>query len=125
MVGFDYGSYYAECFRGVRIIHQLDCTGLPILGFPAQVLPLALLRPISGSGSTAVLTEIFQNYGADGFIGRVASVMMGLYGNHILCHYCVLWSGGHQKTRHAIPAALMADTTGYIMSVLAVNLFFR
>ena len=120
----DHGSYYAECFRSIRIIYQLDCTGCRFLGFPAQVLPLALLRPISGSGSTAVLTEIFQNYGADGFIGRVASVMMGSYRNHILRHCRILWFSGYQKTRHAIPAALMADTTGYIMSVLAVNLFF-
>ena len=83
-----------------------------------------MLRPISGSGSTAVLTEIFQNYGADGFIGRVASVMMGSTETTFYA-IAVLWFGGHQKTRHAIPAALMADTTGYIMSVLAVNLFFR
>ena len=95
------------------------------LGFPAHVLPLALLRPISGSGSTAVLTEIFQNYGADGFIGRVASVMMGSTETTFYAIAVYFGSVGIKKTRHAIPAALMADTTGYIMSVLAVNLFFR
>ena len=89
------------------------------LGFPAQVLPLALLRPISGSGSTAVLTEIFQNYGA------VASVMMGSTETTFYAIAVYFGSVGIKKTRHAIPAALMADTTGYIMSVLAVNLFFR
>ena len=90
-----------------------------------RVLPLALLRPISGSGSTAVLTEIFQNYGADGFIGRVASVMMGSTETTFYAIAVYFGSVGIKKTRHAIPAALMADTTGYIMSVLAVNLFFR
>ena len=83
------------------------------LGFPAQVLPLALLRPISGSGSTAVL------------IGRVASVMMGSTETTFYAIAVYFGSVGIKKTRHAIPAALMADTTGYIMSVLAVNLFFR
>lgn len=47
------------------------------LGFPAEVVPLALLRPVSGSGSTAILNSILQDYGPDSFIGRAASVMAG------------------------------------------------
>ncbi len=95
------------------------------LGFPAQALPLALLRPISGSGSTAVLTEIFENHGPDSFVGRVSSVMMGSTETTFYAIAVYFGSVGIKKTRHAISAALMADATGYIMSVLAVHLFFR
>lgn len=47
------------------------------LGLPVQVMPLALIRPVSGSGATAILTQIFQNNGTESFAGRVASVMSG------------------------------------------------
>ncbi len=57
--------------------------------------------------------------------GRVASVMMGSTETTFYAIAVYFGSVGIKKTRHAIPAALMADTTGYIMSVLAVNLFFR
>lgn len=94
-------------------------------GLPAETLPLVLLRPISGSGSTAILTQIYDTYGADGFVGRVASVMMGSTETTFYAIAVYFGAVGVKKTRHAIPAALMADTTGYILSVLAVRLFFR
>lgn len=95
------------------------------LGFPAEVMPMAILRPISGSGSTAMLTQIFQTHGPDSFIGRVASVVMGSTETTFYAIAVYFGAVGIKKTRHTIPAALAADFTGYVMSVLTVNLFFR
>ncbi len=95
------------------------------IGLPPQTMPLALLRPISGSGSTAILTQIFADYGPDSFIGRVASVMMGSTETTFYAIAVYFGAVGIKKTRHAIPAALAADAAGYLMSVLAVRLFFR
>lgn len=50
---------------------------MSLLGVPGEVLPLALMRPISGSGSLAILQDILTHYGPDSFVGRVASTMMG------------------------------------------------
>lgn len=95
-----------------------------LLGIPKEVMPLALLRPISGSGSLAILTQIFQEYGPDSFIGRVASVMMGSTETTFYAITIYFGAIGIKKTRHAIPAALSADLAGYLFSVWTVRYFF-
>ena len=95
------------------------------LGLPPEVMPLALLRPVSGSGSTALLTQIFSDYGPDSFIGRVASVMMGSTETTFYAIAVYFGAIGVKKTRHTIPAALAADFTGYLASVWAVRWFFH
>ena len=67
------------------------------LGFPAQALPLALLRPFSGSGSSALAASLFETVHPDSFAGRVISVLMGEQRNHLLRHCGVLRGSGHQK----------------------------
>lgn len=93
------------------------------LGFPAQLLPLSLLRPVSGSGALAVLDDIYKNYGADSFIGQAASVMMGSTETTFYAIAVYYGSVGISKTRHTVPSALMADFTGMVMAVLTVRLF--
>lgn len=94
------------------------------IGIPADVLPLMLLRPVSGSGSIAVLDGIFQNFSPDSFVGRVGSVMMGSTETTFYAIAVYLGSVGINKTKHLIPAALSADIVGYIIAILSVNLFF-
>lgn len=94
------------------------------LGLPPQVMPLALIKPISGSGSTAVLTQIFKDYGPDSFIGRVASVMSGSTETTFYAIAVYFGAVGIRKTRHTIPAALLGDLSACIFSALAVRLFF-
>ena len=94
------------------------------LGIPANVLPLALIKPISGSGATALLTQIFGESGPDSFAGRVASVMAG---STVTTFYCIAVYYGAaqiQKTRHTIPAALVADLTAFLVAGLVVRAFF-
>ena len=93
-----------------------------LLGLPKQVLPLALLRPISGSGAMVIFQDILQNFGPDGTIGRVASVLMG--STETTFYTLALYYGaiGIKKTRHTLPSALSADMTGFVCSALLVHL---
>ena len=93
------------------------------LGFPPELLPLSLLRPVSGSGSLAVLNDIYKNYGADSFIGKAASVMMGSTETTFYAIAVYFGSVGISKTRHTVPCALMADFAGMVMAVLTSRLF--
>lgn len=95
------------------------------IGFPPEVTPLALIRPISGSGSTAILTKIFEQYGPDSFIGQVASVLAGSTETTFYAIAVYFGSVGIKKTRHAIPSALMADLACSILAVLTTSFFFR
>ena len=95
------------------------------LGFPSECVPLALIRPISGSGALAVYENILSNNGPDGFVGRVASVMLGSTETTfytIAVYYSVTKI---KKTRHTLVASLAGDLTGFIVSALVVRLFFH
>lgn len=94
------------------------------IGIPEQVLPLFLLRPISGSGSLAILNSIFDTYTPDSLIGRVASVLMGSTETTFYAIAVYYGAVGIKKTRHTIPAAVSADFAAFFLSVLTVQFFF-
>lgn len=94
------------------------------LGLPAQVMPLVLIKPVSGSGATAILAQIFQNNGTESFIGRVASVMSGSTETTFYAIAVYYGAVNIKKIRHTIPAALTAELTACVVSALAVRLFF-
>ncbi|MBP1577928.1 MAG: spore maturation protein [Oscillospiraceae bacterium] len=94
------------------------------VGIPAEVIPLALIRPISGSGSLAVLNDILQKFGADSFIGRVAAVMQGSTETTFYTMAVYFGAISVKNTRYTLPAALFADFIGFLMSVLFVRLLF-
>lgn len=106
------------------ILSRLLTPAANLIGMPAQVMPLALIKPVSGSGSTAVLAQIFKNNGPDSFAGRVASVMAGSTETTFYAVTVYYGAVGIKKTRHTIPAAVTADITACIISVLTVRLFF-
>ncbi len=95
------------------------------MGFPKEIVPMVLLRPVSGSGSTALLTSLYQDCGPDSFAGRVASVLAG---SSETTFYAITMYYGCIKvknTRHTLFSALMADLTAAVMSVITVRIFFR
>lgn len=94
-----------------------------VLGFPEELLPLALLRPISGSGGIAILQDILSTYGADSFIGQVASVLDGSAETTFYTIAVYYTSVGVQNTRYTLPAALVADLAGFLLSAVAVRLW--
>lgn len=98
-------------------------TGL--LHIPAEVMPLALMRPISGSGALAIVADNFNQFGPDSMIGRLSSVLMGSTETTFYT-IAVYFGAVHvKKTRYTVPAALVADLTGLITGVLVCFLFFR
>lgn len=93
-------------------------------GFPSGALPLALLRPISGSGALAVLSDILREYGADSFTGRVASVISGSTETTFYTLAVYFGAVKVKKTGYTLPAALAADITGFLVSAFVVSRFF-
>ena len=93
------------------------------LGFPEEIVPLALLRPVSGGGSTALLLGIFEDFGPDSFTGRIVSVMAGATETTFYAIAVYFGSVGIKKTRHTLLAGLSADFTAVVFSVLTVRLF--
>ena len=95
-----------------------------ILNIPKEVMPLALLRPVSGSGALAVVSDILGTYGADSEVWRIASVMMGSTETtfYTLCVY--FGSIKVTDTRYALFAALLADLAGFLSSVWVCRWFF-
>jgi spore maturation protein B len=106
------------------ILSSLLSPAAAFIGIPVQDIPLALIKPVSGSGSTAVLSQIFKTNGPDSFAGRVASVMAGSTETTFYAVTVYYGAVGIKKTRHTIPAAVTADITACIISVLTVRLFF-
>lgn len=73
----DYSGEYAEGQRRFGYVYRVHRAAGGKIGLPPQVVPLMLLRPVSGSGSLALVDQIFSSSGVDSFAGRVAAVMMG------------------------------------------------
>lgn len=99
----------------------------PILGmieFPADVVPLALLRPISGSASMAVATDILKNNGVDSFDGLLASVIMGATETTLYTIAVYTSSVKIKDTRGVLIACLAADITGIIISLFVCKCLF-
>lgn len=84
---------------------------------PSEILPLAILRPISGSGSIAIATEIMKNYGTDTLIGLIASVIMGATETTIYTIAVYTSSIKIKNTRFVLWASLTADVVGMITAV--------
>lgn len=98
---------------------------LKLIGMPREIIPLALLRPFSGSGSVSVVSDIINTYGPDSYSGRIAAVMMG---STETTFYTVALYYGVAKVkniRHTLHAALLADLCGIIGSVIICRLYFR
>lgn len=94
------------------------------IGVPAEVVPLVFIKPLSGSGALGVFSGILSNFGADSYIGRVASVIMG--STETIFYTLTVYFGavGIKKIRHALWAAIMADLVSVIMAVTVVKIMF-
>ena len=105
-------------------ITELISPILSYLRFPVEIVPLALLRPISGSASMAVATDIIKQNGVDSFIGVLASVIMGATETTLYTIAVYTSSVKIKNTRGVLIAALAADITGIIVSLLMCRLIF-
>jgi len=94
------------------------------LGVPPEFMPMALLRSISGSGSMAIMTDIFQTHGPDSFLGRLASTMQGASDTTLYVLTVYFGSVGIRNARYAVKVGLMADLVSVIASLFIVNWLF-
>lgn len=93
-------------------------------GIPMDILPMALLRPISGTASLAIMNDIFINFGPDSFIGRLASTLQGCTDTTI--YVLALYYGSIKvtKTRYSLKVGLFADLCGIIAAFIITTIFF-
>lgn len=106
------------------VMESLLAPFLEMLGMPPQLLPLALIRPFSGSASTGLMAELIHQHGGDSFISKTAATMMGSTETTFYVIAVYFGSIGIRRTRHAIPAGLLADLAGIIASVLVCRYLF-
>lgn len=94
------------------------------LGIPPETAILVLIRPISGSAALAVGADLMAHYGVDSLIGRTVAVMLGSTETTFYTISVYFGAAGIKKTRYTVPAALIADLTGFLVASLAVRIFF-
>jgi spore maturation protein SpmA len=108
-------------FKGAGGIELIKTALTPILAplhFPPDLVPLALMRPLSGSGTLAILTQIVKDHGPDNLVSLMAATIYGSTETTFYVAAVYFGSVGIKQTRHAIPAGLLADLTGVIASVI-------
>jgi len=94
------------------------------LGIPATVLPMVLVRPLSGGAALGVVADVLRSDGPDSYAGRLASVMAGSTETTFYVLAVYFGAVGVTRYRQALPAALMADLAGFAASVVAVRFLF-
>jgi len=94
------------------------------LGIPASVLPLALVRPLSGGAAQGVVAELLKTEGPDSWAGRLASVMAGSTETTFYVIAVYMGAAGISRPRHAIAAGLVADLAGFTAAVAVCRLVF-
>jgi spore maturation protein B len=115
---------HAPRLRALDALAQL-CTPLFVrLGIPPETAALVFLRPLSGSGALAVGSELMERYGPDSTLGRTAAVMLGSTETTFYVVAVYFGAAGVKKTRHAVPAALAADLTGFSLRRTACGCCF-
>lgn len=97
---------------------------LSLVGFPPELLPMAIVRPLTGSGSAALVADLFAVHGPDSLIARMAATMFGSSETTFYVIAVYFGAVGITKTRHAIPAGLIADLAATLFAVWICRLLF-
>ena len=116
------GMFRASGALGALIAAVAPITSL--VGFPAEALPMALIRPLSGSGAMGVMTETMQIHGPDSFVGTLVSVMNGSTETTFYVIALYFGSVGVRAARHTVVACLAADAAGIAAALFWTRLFF-
>jgi len=113
--------------RGAGAIDMLARALDPILrrvGIPAEILPLAILRPLSGSGSLGIVTELVKTHGPDSFIARLAASAYASTETTFYVLAVYFGAVGVKKARHAVAAGIFADIVSLLAAVYICRLVF-
>jgi spore maturation protein SpmA len=110
---------------GIELLGAALGGALALVGVPTEVLPLMIVRPLSGSGALGIFAEIAQTHGGDSFIARLAGTIMGSTETTFYVLAVYFGSVSARKTRHAVPAGLFADLCGMIAAVIICHIVFN
>ena len=105
------------------IAHALSPV-LKLVGMPADILPLAIIRPLSGSGALGITSEIAKHYGGDSYMAKLAAVMTGSSETTFYVIAVYFGSVGISRIRHALIAGLVADIAGILAALFICRLMF-
>lgn len=108
----------------LELIINISSPILDILNFPSELMPLAILRPISGSGSIAIATDIMKSCGVDSLIGNIASTILGSTETTLYTIAVYTSCIKIKKTRYILIAALAADIVGIIASTIICKIMY-
>ena len=97
---------------------------LNLINIPLEIMPMALLRPISGTATLAIMNDIFIKYGPDSYVGRLASVLQGCTDTTIYVLALYFSSIGVKKIRYSLGVGLFADLVGITVAFIITMLFF-
>ncbi len=97
---------------------------LSVFNIPAEILPLGLMRPVSGSSALAITTDMLHHYGPDSFLGRLASTMQGSTDTTLFVLTVYFGAVGIRRYRHALSVGLLADVTGFLAAVAICTFIF-
>ena len=97
---------------------------LALIGFPAEVLPMAIVRPLTGSGSAGLVVDMIEQFGEDSILVKMAATMFGSTETTFYVIAVYFGAVNIRKTRHAVAAGLTADFAAMIIAVWTVRLLF-
>jgi len=97
---------------------------LSLIGFPGEVLPMAIVRPLTGSGSAGIVVDLINQFGEDSLFVKMAATMFGSTETTFYVIAVYFGAVNIKKTRHAVPAGLIADFTAMLVAVWVVRLLF-
>ena len=106
----------------IEILSQFFAPVFSFFGIPPETAMLVLIRPISGSAALAVGADLMAQHGVDSQIGRTVAIMLGSTETTFYTISVYFGAAGIQKTRYCIPAALIADLTGFVMASMTARL---
>ena len=124
LIGLMTAVYMLRASGALELLAQALAPLMGRLGLSPELLPLMLVRPVSGSAALGVGAELISAYGPDSQLGRTAAVMLGSTETTFYTIAVYFGAVGITKTRYAVPAALCADLTGFLASAWAVRLCF-
>lgn len=113
-------------FRDVKLLDIINYWLRPVsslIGLPEELVPLILIKPLSGSGALGVLTDILKQYGPDSYIGLLASVIMGTTETIFYTISVYFGAVGIKKIRHTLLAAVCADVAAILSAIIFVKIF--
>ena len=109
---------------GIDLISQALAPAMQAIGFPSELLPMVLMRPLSGSGTLGLFAELVKQFGPDSLISRTGGTIFGSTETTFYVLAVYFGSVGVKRTRYALPAGIVADTVGVIASVIFCRMVF-